>query len=93
MLRVVEGGCRFSEIDAVLRKARFFPSRYPIQISPVLHAGKIWDNVNIILQYNVMGKQAIWLGIHHHAQIQTRRIWRFNDPLANGAERDQRHRR
>ena len=54
MLRVVEGGCRFAEIDAVLRKVRFFFLGIPFKSQP-LHIGAIWDNVNITLQYNLVG--------------------------------------
>ena len=54
MLRVVEGGCRFAEIDAVLRKVRFFFLGIPFKCQP-LHIGAIWDNVNITLQYNLVG--------------------------------------
>ena len=54
MLWVVEGGCRFSEIDAVLREVRFFFLGIPFKSQP-LHIGAIWDNVNIQLQYNFAG--------------------------------------
>ena len=35
MLRVVEGGCRFAEIDAVLRKVRFFFLGIPFKSQPL----------------------------------------------------------
>ena len=54
MLRVVEGGCRFGEIDAVLRKVRFFFLGIPFKSQP-LNTGTIWDNINIELQYNLVG--------------------------------------
>jgi hypothetical protein len=42
----VEGGCRFAEIDAVLRKVRFFFLGIPFKSQP-LNTGTIWDNINI----------------------------------------------
>ena len=56
MLRVVEGGCRFSEIDAVLREVRFFFLGNPFKSQP-LNTGTIWDNINIQLQYNLVGSR------------------------------------
>ena len=56
MLRVVEGGCRFAEIDAVLRKVRFFFLGIPFKSQP-LNTGTIWDNINIELQYNLVGSR------------------------------------
>jgi hypothetical protein len=50
-LRVVEGGCRFGEIDTVLPDIRFFF----LGIPSVLHSGTIWENVNTELQYNFLG--------------------------------------
>jgi hypothetical protein len=48
LLRIAEGGCRFGEIDAVLRNVRFFLLGIP------LHSDAIWENVNIQLQYNFL---------------------------------------
>src|SRR5262249_21546681 len=57
MLWVVEDGCRFGEIDAVLRNVRFFLLGIPFKSHP-LHFGAIWDNVNIKLQYNFVGSSS-----------------------------------
>ena len=54
MFRVVEGGCRFGEIDAVLRNVRFFFLGIPCKSQP-LDTGTVWDNINIELQYNSVG--------------------------------------
>ena len=62
LLRVVEGGCRFGEIDAVLRNVRFFFLGIPFKSHP-LDTGTIWDNINIKLQYNFAGNSATLLGI------------------------------
>ena len=70
LLRIVEGGCRFGEIDAMFRDVRFFLSRCPIQISPVLHTTKIWDNVNIELQYNFVGHRHSPLPLFSASTIQ-----------------------
>ncbi len=58
MFRVVERGCRFAEIDAVLRNVRFFFLGIPLKSHYPLHIGAVWDDVNIELQYNLVG---IWL--------------------------------
>jgi hypothetical protein len=41
MLRVVEGGCRFGEIDAVLRDVRFFFLGIPFKLNGSSH----WQNM------------------------------------------------
>ena len=46
LFRVVERGCRFAEIDAVLRKVRFFFLGIPFKSQP-LNTGTIWDNINM----------------------------------------------
>ena len=56
LLRVVEGGCRFGEIDAVLRNVRFFFLGIPFKSHP-LDTGTIWDNINIEVQYNFVGNR------------------------------------
>ena len=55
---VVKGGFRFGEIDAVLRNVRSFFLGIPLKSHYPLHIGAVWDDVNIELQYNLMG---IWL--------------------------------
>jgi len=55
MFWVVEGGCRFAEIDAVLRNVRFFFLGIPLKSHYPLHIGAVWDDVNIELQYNLVG--------------------------------------
>ena len=55
MFRVVEGGFRFGEIDAVLRNVRFFFLGIPLKSHYPLHIGAVWDDVNIELQYNLVG--------------------------------------
>ena len=45
--RVVERGCRFAEIDAVLRNVRFFFLGIPLKSHYPLHIGAVWDDVNI----------------------------------------------
>ena len=57
MFRVVEGGFRFGEIDAVLRNVRFFFLGIPLKSHYPLHIGAVWDNVNIELQYNFVGNR------------------------------------
>ena len=47
MFRVVEGGFRFAEIDAVLRNVRFFFLGIPLKSHYPLHIGAVWDDVNI----------------------------------------------
>ena len=64
MFRVVEGGFRFGEIDAVLRNVRFFFLGIPLKSHYPLHIGAVWDNVNIELQYNFVG---IWLSTGERA--------------------------
>ena len=64
MLRVVEGSCRFGEIDAVLRNVRFFFLGIPLKSHYALHIGAVWDDVNIELQYNLVG---IWLSTGERA--------------------------
>ena len=64
MLRVVERGCRFAEIDAVLRNVRFFFLGIPLKSHYPLHIGAVWDDVNIELQYNLVG---IWLSTGERA--------------------------
>ena len=55
MFRVVEGGCRFGEIDAVLRNVRFFFLGIPFKSQQSFTLPKIWGNVNMELQYNFLG--------------------------------------
>ena len=62
--RVVERGCRFAEIDAVLRNVRFFFLGIPLKSHYPLHIGAVWDDVNIELQYNLVG---IWLSTGERA--------------------------
>src|SRR4029077_2395130 len=57
LLRVVERGCRFGEIDAVLRDVRCFFLGIPFKSHYPLDTGTIWDNVNIELQYNFVGNR------------------------------------
>ena len=64
MFRVVEGGFRFAEIDAVLRNVRFFFLGIPLKSHYPLHIGAVWDDVNIELQYNLVG---IWLSTGERA--------------------------
>src|SRR6266481_10228947 len=61
---VVERGCRFAEIDAVLRNVRFFFLGIPLKSRYPLHIGGVWDDVNIELQYNLVG---IWLSAGERA--------------------------
>jgi hypothetical protein len=61
MVWVVKGGCRFGEIDAVLRNVRFFLLGIPFNSHP-LNTGTVWDNINIKLQYNFVGKTGYPLG-------------------------------
>src|SRR5436309_2642733 len=56
LLRVVEGGGRVGEIDAVLRDIRFFLLGIPFKSQP-LNTDTVWDNVNIELQYNFLGSR------------------------------------
>ena len=55
LLRVIEGGCRFGEIDAVFPNVRLFLLGIPFNFTGSSHTRKIWDNVNIELQYNFVG--------------------------------------
>jgi len=64
MFRVVERGCRFAEIDAVLRNVRFFFLGIPLKSHYPLHIGAVWDDVNIELQYNLVG---VWLSTGERA--------------------------
>jgi hypothetical protein len=92
MLWVVEGGCRFREIDAVFRNVRFFFLGIPFKSHP-LHIGVIWDNVNIELQYHFVGNTAKRLGIHHHTQIQGSHDLTTSTTRSRMELRVQRHRR